>query len=176
MGNTINVDYVVIKAPIEWFRTYHKILELLACWGERKVINPNCKCSGSSNIIIEAYELYQSAVAAYNLDEKTEGQKIIDYIDSLLEGYESAESFIVTIDGVRYLFTKNDIIEIDPDYTESDYPSYDDDSSESDTVNDTQSTSYAYEVEDESDSESSNDSNIEDNYDSGENADIEDGR
>lgn len=119
MSNTLNVEYVVIKAPIEWFRTYHKILELLACWGERKVVNPNCKCSGSSNVIMEAYELYQSAVAAYNLDKKTEGAKIIAYIDSLLEGYESADTFIVTIDGVMYEFTENDIIVLDDDSSSS---------------------------------------------------------
>ena len=113
MSDILDIEYVVIKAPVEWFRTYHKILELLACWGERKVVNPKCKCSGSSDIIIEAYELYQSAVAAYNLDKKEEGEKIIKHIDSLLEGYESAESFIVTIADVTYMFTKDDIIAID---------------------------------------------------------------
>lgn len=115
MSDILDIEYVVIKAPIEWFRTYHKILELLACWGERKVVNPKCKCSGSSDIIIEAYELYQSAVAAYNLDKKEEGEKIIKHIDSLLEGYESAESFIVTIADVTYMFTKDDIIVISGD-------------------------------------------------------------
>lgn len=115
MSDILDIEYVVIKAPIEWFRTYHKILELLACWGERKVVNPKCKCSGSSDIIIEAYELYQSAIAAYNLDKKEEGEKIIKHIDSLLEGYESAESFVVTIADVTYMFTKDDIIVIDGD-------------------------------------------------------------
>lgn len=115
MSDILDIEYVVIKAPIEWFRTYHKILELLACWGERKVVNPKCKCSGSSDIIIEAYELYQSAVAAYNLDKKEEGDKIIKHIDSLLEGYESAESFVVTIADVTYMFTKDDIIVISGD-------------------------------------------------------------
>lgn len=131
MADTVNVEYVVIKAPLEWFRTYHKILELLACWGERKVVNPKCKCSGSSDIIIEAYELYQSAIAAYNLDKEEEGEEIIKHIDSLLEGYESAESFVVTIDGTTYMFTKDNIIVID-------------DSSDSDSTDDSTDDSNDY--------------------------------
>ena len=153
MSSPIGVEYVVIKAPLEWFRTYHKILELLACWGERKVVNPKCKCSGSSDIIIEAYELYQSAVAAYNLNKREQGEEIIKHIDSLLEGYESADSFIVTIDNVTYLFTKDDIIVIDDD-------------SSSDTVDDLYgSSSDSPDVSYPDDSSSSSDSGDSTDYD-----------
>lgn len=113
MPNSItNVEYVAISVPLDYFRTYHKILELLVCYGERKVVNPNCKCAGSGNTVFEAYQLFQTAVAAYALNEKEQGEAIIKHIDSLLEGYESAESFTFVVNGVTYLFTKDDITPI----------------------------------------------------------------
>lgn len=169
MADTVNVEYVVIKAPLEWFRTYHKILELLACWGERKVVNPKCKCSGSSDIIIEAYELYQSAVAAYNLDKEEEGEQIIKHIDSLLEGYESAESFVVTIDGTTYMFTKDDIIVIDD--SSSDSYSESDDSSQSDSVNQNNSSTVNTDTYDSSDSSSDDYDDMDDSSDENTNLD-----
>lgn len=110
MNDTIiDTEFIFTSVPLVWFRTYHKILELLVCYGERKVINPNCKCSGSGNTIMECYELFQTAVAAYKLDKKEEGQNIVNHIDSLLRGYDSADSFTATIDGKIYLFTKDNI-------------------------------------------------------------------
>lgn len=154
MANNIdNVEFVFSYAPLVWFRTYHKILELLVCYGERKVINPNCKCAGSSSVVMEAYELFQTAVAAYNLNKKEQGEEIIKHIDSLLEGYESADSFIVTINNVTYLFTKDDIIVIDDD-------------SSSDTINDPDgSSSDSPDVSYPDDSSSSSDSGDSTDYD-----------
>lgn len=109
MNNVIDQEFIFTYIPVIWFRTYHKILELMICYGERKVLKPNCKCSGNGDVVHECYNLFHSAVAAYKLDKKEEGQTIINHIDSLLEGYDSAESFTITLNGKIYLFTKDDI-------------------------------------------------------------------
>lgn len=112
--NDLDVEFIYTYVPLVWYRTYHKILELLVCYGEKKVINPKCKCAGGDNTVLECYDLFQCAIAAYNLDKQEEGQSIIDNIESLLRGYESANSFTVVIDGKTYLFEENgDIICVD---------------------------------------------------------------
>lgn len=109
MNNVINQEFIFTYIPVIWFRTYHKILELMVCCGERNVLKSNCKCSDNSAVVYECYDLFHSAVAAYKLDKKEEGQTIVNHIDSLLEGYDSAESFTITLNGKIYLFTKDDI-------------------------------------------------------------------
>lgn len=109
MNNVINQEFIFTYIPVIWFRTYHKILELMVCCGERKILKSNCKCSDNSAVVYECYDLFHSAVAAYKLDKKEEGQTIVNHIDSLLEGYDSAESFTITLNGKIYLFTKDDI-------------------------------------------------------------------
>lgn len=105
-----DIEFIFTSVPLVWFRTYHKILELMVCYGERKIINPNCKCGGDTSIATECYELFQTAVAAYKLDKKEKGEEIIKYVESLLKGFDSAESFTATIDGKIYLFTKDNIV------------------------------------------------------------------
>lgn len=121
-SNILNTEFVFTSVPLVWFRTYHKILELLACYGERKVVNPNCKCTCNGNTVLECYDLFKSAVAAYNLGKKEEGNKIIKYIDCLLTPYETSNRFIATIDGKKYLFTEDDIILLSEEESDDEPP------------------------------------------------------
>ena len=79
--------FVPISVPLCWIRTYHKLLELLSCYANHKLNNKHCNCAGTSDKILECYDLFLGAIANYKLNKFDAADEIIKYIDCVLSVY-----------------------------------------------------------------------------------------
>lgn len=81
----INPEYVYLTIPAEYVCVYHKILTYMADFGKTIVDDCNALCKGNSKNIISCWNLFQSAIACYNLNRKKEADVFINYIKKQLD-------------------------------------------------------------------------------------------
>lgn len=79
----INPEYVYMMIPSEYICIYHKILVLLSDFGNTLF----CNCCCKDTTIIDCWNMFQSAVACYNMNNKETATKFIDYIKDKLNKY-----------------------------------------------------------------------------------------
>lgn len=112
MGNNVIIEpeYVYLTIPSKYVCVYHKLLVFMADFGKRIIDDCNATCKGEGKNIIKCWNLFQSAIACYNLGKTEEADFIIKYItyqlDSIYKGTGDIafnESFPVNIDKKGHL-------------------------------------------------------------------------
>lgn len=98
----ITPSYVYVEIPAEYVCVYHKILKLMAKYGESMIVD--CKASQTTcNIeIIECFNMFNAAIAAKKLGKESLANTLIKYINTKLKNsYKETldeASFILPID------------------------------------------------------------------------------
>lgn len=78
----INPEYVYLTIPSEWVGIYHRILISLA---DTFNINKCCSCNVQTENVINCWNMFQSALASRTLGDLDSANKIIDYLNNVLE-------------------------------------------------------------------------------------------
>ena len=88
-----NVVYLTI--PGEYTDVYYKLLYLLAAIGKDIIADCNYICHNNGNNVFICWNLFQSAIAAYNLGNTKEANVLIEYVSGQLDIYANNENIKV---------------------------------------------------------------------------------
>lgn len=81
----ITAKYAYMVIPTEYVCVYHKLLVYMADFGKALIADCSAACKGSSKTVVDCWNMFQSAVACYNLDRKKEAETYIKYIEAQLK-------------------------------------------------------------------------------------------
>lgn len=73
-------EYVYVTIPAEYVCVYHKILAMLADFGEEMLKDCKASCTEKNSGVIECYNMFNAAVAARTLGQVKKATLIINYI------------------------------------------------------------------------------------------------
>lgn len=98
----IKLEYVYVTIPAEYICVYHRILAMMADYGEEMLKDCKASCTDKNSGVIECFNMFNSAVAAYKLGKKSLAQVIIKYIkakiNQIYRGFDNSTSFVFPVD------------------------------------------------------------------------------
>lgn len=126
MNNLIPIEpeYVYITIPAEYICVYHRIMAMLADYGEDMLKDCKATCTDRNSGVIECFNMFNAAVAARKLGKYKLAETLIKYIkakiNQIYKGKDNSTSFIFPIDEngqIKAFVSCGDTLkfEIDPD-------------------------------------------------------------
>ncbi len=98
----IELEYVYITIPAEYICVYHRILAMLADYGEEMLKDCKASCTDKNSGVIECFNMFNSAVAARKLGKDKLAEVIIKYvkakINQIYKGLDNSTSFVFPVD------------------------------------------------------------------------------
>lgn len=99
---TENIKYVYVAIPKEYVCVYHRILIMLADFGVDMLEDCKASCTSKSTSIIECFNTFNAAVAAYKLNQLSLANTLINYvktkINQIYRGDDNSPSFTFPVD------------------------------------------------------------------------------
>lgn len=98
----IELEYVYITIPAEYICVYHRILAMMADYGEDMLKDCKASCTDKNSGVIECFNMFNSAVAARKLGKDKLASVIITYvkakINQIYKGKDNSTSFVFPVD------------------------------------------------------------------------------
>lgn len=98
----ISPEYIYTTIPAEYVCVYHRILAMLADYGEEMLKDCKASCTDKNSGVIECYNMFNAAVAARSLGDEKKATLIINYIkakiNQIYKGKDNSTSFVFPID------------------------------------------------------------------------------
>ena len=105
----VKPKYIYITIPAEYVCVYHRILAMLADYGIEMLKDCKATCTDRNSGVIECYNMFNAAVAAYTLSKGDENSKygklaatLIKYIkakiNQIYKGKDNSTGFVFPID------------------------------------------------------------------------------
>ena len=105
----IEPEYIYVTVPAEYICVYHRILAMLADYGEDMLKDCKAACKDRNSGVIECFNMFNAAVAARKLSEGDETSKygklaktLIKYIKAKINqiygGKDNSTSFVFPVD------------------------------------------------------------------------------
>lgn len=98
----ITPEYIYTTIPAEYVCVYHKILAMLADYGEDMLKDCKASCTDRNSNVIECKNMFDAAVAARVLGQEKKANLIINYIkakiNQIYKGNDNSTSFVFPID------------------------------------------------------------------------------
>lgn len=95
-------EHVYITVPVEYICVYHKILIMLADYGEDMLKDCKASCTDKNSGVIECFNMFNAAVAARKIGKEKLAETIIKYvktkINQLYKGVDNANNIIFPVD------------------------------------------------------------------------------
>lgn len=82
--NSNTEEYIYLTIPIQYTSTYKKIMIVLSEYGEDMLKDCKATCKDRNSNIIDCFNMFNSALAAYQLGKVKLADTIIKYIDAKL--------------------------------------------------------------------------------------------
>lgn len=98
MSETKSADIIYLVLPNSYKDTYYKLLYLLAAIGKNIIDDCNYACNNRGNNVFTCWNLFQAALAAYNLGDTKKSDLYINYINSQLDIYAKNENIEIPDD------------------------------------------------------------------------------
>ena len=104
MANLIQIEpeYVYVTIPAEYICVYHRILAMLADYGEEMLKDCKAGCTDKNSGVIECFNMFNAAVAARKLGKDKLAATLILYIKEKINmiygGVDNSTSFVFPID------------------------------------------------------------------------------
>lgn len=80
----INPEFVYLTIPREWMCIYHKLLVSMADLGKTLIDECSLTTNSTSKIVLNCWNLFQSALAARSFNKHKDADFLIDYITKQL--------------------------------------------------------------------------------------------
>lgn len=105
MITDLKIDYIYSLIPSKYVITYHNILMLLADYGEDMLKDCKANCKDRNSNVIECYNMFNSAIASYNLGNTKLADTIVKYINGKLKqlGINFKDNIILNIDAEGHI-------------------------------------------------------------------------
>ena len=98
----VNPEYVYITIPAEYICVYHRILAMMADYGEDMLKDCKATCTDRNKGVIECFNMFNSAVAARKLGKDKLAETLIKYIkakiNQIYKQEDNSTSFVFPID------------------------------------------------------------------------------
>ena len=99
----IKPEYLYITIPAEYVCVYHRIMVMLADYGEEMLKDCKASCTDRNSNVIECFNMFNAAVAARKLGKDKLAETLIKYIkakiNQIYRGSDnSTETFIFPVD------------------------------------------------------------------------------
>ena len=104
MANLIQIEpeYIYVTIPAEYICVYHRILAMLADYGEEMLKDCKAGCTDKNSGVIECFNMFNAAVAARKLGKTSLANTLILYIKEKINmiygGVDNSTSFVFPID------------------------------------------------------------------------------
>lgn len=104
MSELVQVDpeYVYVTIPAEYICIYHRILAMLADYGEDMLKDCKASCTDRNSNVIECFNMFNAAVAARKLGNEKLAETLIKYvkakINQMYKGKDNSTSFVFPVD------------------------------------------------------------------------------
>ena len=103
----VEPEYIYVTIPAEYICVYHRILAMMADYGEEMLKNCKASCTDKNNNVIECFNMFNSAVAARKLGKDKLAETLIKYIktkiNQIYKGLDNSTSFVFPIDETGHL-------------------------------------------------------------------------
>lgn len=103
----IEIEYVYITIPAEYICVYHRILAMLADYGEDMLKDCKASCTDKNSGVIECFNMFNSAVAARKLGKDKLAETLIIYIkakiNQIYKNKDNSTSFVFPVDETGHL-------------------------------------------------------------------------
>ena len=98
----VELEYVYVTIPADYICVYHRILAMLADYGEEMLKDCKASCTDRNSSVIECYNMFNAAVAARKLGKEKLAETLIKYIkakiNQIYQGHDNSTSFIFPVD------------------------------------------------------------------------------
>lgn len=98
----VTPEYIYTTIPAEYVCVYHRILAMLADYGEEMLKDCKASCTDKNSGVIECFNMFNAAVAARQLGQEKKAELIINYIkakiNQIYKGKDNSTSFVFPID------------------------------------------------------------------------------
>ena len=98
----IEPEYVYVTIPAEYICIYHRILAMLADYGEDMLKDCKASCTDRNSGVIECFNMFNAAVAARKLGKEKLSETLIKYIkekiNMIYKGKDNSTSFVFPVD------------------------------------------------------------------------------
>lgn len=103
----IKPEYIYVTIPAEYICVYHRILAMMADYGEEMLKDCKATCIDKNSGIIECFNMFNSAVAARKLGKTKLAELLIKYIktkiNQIYKGADNSTSFVFPVDETGHL-------------------------------------------------------------------------
>ena len=98
----IEPEYVYVTIPAEYICVYHRILAMLADYGEDMLKDCKASCTDRNSNVIDCFNMFNAAVAARKLGKDKLAETLIKYIkakiNQIYRGVDNSTSFVFPVD------------------------------------------------------------------------------
>ena len=98
----IEPEYIYVTIPAEYICVYHRILAMLADYGENMLKDCKASCTDRNSGVIECFNMFNAAVAARKLGKDKLAETLIKYIKAKINqiygGKDNSTSFVFPVD------------------------------------------------------------------------------
>lgn len=98
----VELEYVYVTIPAEYICVYHRILAMLADYGEEMLMDCKASCTDKNSGVIECFNMFNAAVAARKLGRDKLAATLIKYIkekiNMMYKGENNETSFVFPVD------------------------------------------------------------------------------
>lgn len=98
----VEPEYIYVTIPAEYICVYHRILAMMADYGEEMLKDCKASCTDKNNNVIECFNMFNAAVAARKLNKDKLAETLIKYIkakiNQIYKGIDNSTSFVFPID------------------------------------------------------------------------------
>ena len=98
----VEPEYIYVTVPAEYICVYHRILAMMADYGEEMLKDCKASCTNKNSDIIECFNMFNSAVAARKLKKDKLAETIIKYIkakiNQIYRDIDNSTSFVFPVD------------------------------------------------------------------------------
>lgn len=98
----VEVEYIYTTVPAEYVCVYHRILAMLADYGEEMLKDCKASCTDRNSNVIECFNMFNAAVAARKLGKTKLAETLIKYIkakiNQIYRNRDNSTSFVFPVD------------------------------------------------------------------------------
>lgn len=77
-------EFVYLRVPVIYQTVFENLLSKMTVWGQELLDDCTASCSGNNKNILNAWNLFQAAIAAYDYGNKLQSDKIVNFITTSL--------------------------------------------------------------------------------------------
>lgn len=98
----VTPEYIYLTIPAEYVCVYHRIMAMLADYGEEMLKDCKANCTDKNSGVIECFNMFNAACAARHMGEDKKAALIINYvkakINQIYKGKDNSTGYVFPID------------------------------------------------------------------------------